>query len=73
VRNPLFDFDSPTPIVAFLSVTLKVAASALALATRVFDIPFYFSSNKWHLFLEILAILSMILGNLIAITQIGTI
>ncbi|XP_072146563.1 NAD(P)H-quinone oxidoreductase subunit 2 A, chloroplastic-like [Setaria viridis] len=33
------------------------------------DIPFYFSSNEWHLLLEILAILSMILGNLLAITQ----
>nr|QST19544.1 NADH-plastoquinone oxidoreductase subunit 2 [Vaccinium japonicum] len=59
--------DSPTPVVAFLSVTSKVAASALA--TRIFDIPFYLSSNEWHLLLEILAILSMILGNLIAITQ----
>nr|YP_009403185.1 NADH dehydrogenase subunit 2 [Cyanea leptostegia]YP_009403206.1 NADH dehydrogenase subunit 2 [Cyanea leptostegia]ASA34377.1 NADH dehydrogenase subunit 2 [Cyanea leptostegia]ASA34400.1 NADH dehydrogenase subunit 2 [Cyanea leptostegia] len=58
---------SPTPVVAFLSVTSKVAASALA--TRIFDIPFYFSSNEWHLLLEIMAILSMILGNLIAITQ----
>nr|UDZ59688.1 NADH-plastoquinone oxidoreductase subunit 2 [Limnocharis flava] len=58
---------SPTPVVAFLSVTSKVAA--LALATRIFDIPFSFSSNEWHLLLEILAILSMILGNLIAITQ----
>ncbi|KAI5650070.1 hypothetical protein M9H77_36075 [Catharanthus roseus] len=65
--NPLFDSDSPTPVIAFLSVTSKVAASALA--TRIFDIPFYFSSNEWHLLLEILAILSMILGNLIAITQ----
>nr|AEX96349.1 NADH-plastoquinone oxidoreductase subunit 2 [Triteleia hyacinthina] len=58
---------SPTPVVAFLSVTSKVAA--LASATRIFDIPFYFSSNEWHLLLEILAILSMIFGNLIAITQ----
>nr|YP_009242725.1 NADH-plastoquinone oxidoreductase subunit 2 [Stachys sylvatica]YP_009242741.1 NADH-plastoquinone oxidoreductase subunit 2 [Stachys sylvatica]YP_010361140.1 NADH-plastoquinone oxidoreductase subunit 2 [Stachys affinis]YP_010361155.1 NADH-plastoquinone oxidoreductase subunit 2 [Stachys affinis]QKY64221.1 NADH-plastoquinone oxidoreductase subunit 2 [Stachys japonica]AMQ33785.1 NADH-plastoquinone oxidoreductase subunit 2 [Stachys sylvatica]AMQ33803.1 NADH-plastoquinone oxidoreductase subunit 2 len=58
---------SPTPVVAFLSVTSKVAASAPA--TRIFDIPFYFSSNEWHLLLEILAILSMILGNIIAITQ----
>ncbi|KAF2922501.1 hypothetical protein DAI22_07g119400 [Oryza sativa Japonica Group] len=54
-------------IVAFLSVTSKVAASASA--TRILDIPFYFSSNEWHLLLEILAILSMILGNLLAITQ----
>lgn len=67
MRNPLFDSDSPTPVVAFLSVTSKVAASASA--TRIFNIPFYFSSNEWHLLLEILAILSMILGNLIAITQ----
>nr|YP_010188006.1 NADH-plastoquinone oxidoreductase subunit 2 [Mazus omeiensis]YP_010188022.1 NADH-plastoquinone oxidoreductase subunit 2 [Mazus omeiensis]YP_010837344.1 NADH-plastoquinone oxidoreductase subunit 2 [Mazus humilis]YP_010837359.1 NADH-plastoquinone oxidoreductase subunit 2 [Mazus humilis]YP_010837429.1 NADH-plastoquinone oxidoreductase subunit 2 [Mazus surculosus]YP_010837444.1 NADH-plastoquinone oxidoreductase subunit 2 [Mazus surculosus]QZJ45859.1 NADH-plastoquinone oxidoreductase subunit 2 len=58
---------SPTPVVAFLSVTSKVAASASA--TRIFDIPFYFSSNEWHILLEILAILSMILGNIIAITQ----
>nr|UYG49735.1 NADH-plastoquinone oxidoreductase subunit 2 [Malania oleifera]UYG49751.1 NADH-plastoquinone oxidoreductase subunit 2 [Malania oleifera] len=64
--NEIFQFlISPTPVVAFLSVTSKVAASA----TRIFDIPFYFSSNEWHLLLEILAILSMILGNLIAITQ----
>uniref|UniRef100_A0A3B5XY35 Uncharacterized protein n=1 Tax=Triticum aestivum TaxID=4565 RepID=A0A3B5XY35_WHEAT len=58
---------SPTPVVAFLSVTSKVAASASA--TRILDIPFYFSSNEWHLLLETLAILSMILGNLLAITQ----
>nr|YP_010691153.1 NADH-plastoquinone oxidoreductase subunit 2 [Persicaria amphibia]YP_010691169.1 NADH-plastoquinone oxidoreductase subunit 2 [Persicaria amphibia]WBU93254.1 NADH-plastoquinone oxidoreductase subunit 2 [Persicaria amphibia]WBU93270.1 NADH-plastoquinone oxidoreductase subunit 2 [Persicaria amphibia]WLS51385.1 NADH-plastoquinone oxidoreductase subunit 2 [Persicaria amphibia]WLS51401.1 NADH-plastoquinone oxidoreductase subunit 2 [Persicaria amphibia]WLS51471.1 NADH-plastoquinone oxidoreductase len=58
---------SPTPVVAFLSVTSKVAASASA--TRIFDIPFYFSSSEWHLLMEILAILSMIVGNLIAITQ----
>ncbi|WP_038337414.1 hypothetical protein, partial [Empedobacter falsenii] len=35
-RHPLFDSDSPTPVVAFLSVTSKVAASALA--TRILDI-----------------------------------
>ena len=33
----------------FVSVTSKVAASASA--TRIFDIPFYFSSNEWHLLL----------------------
>nr|YP_010224016.1 NADH-plastoquinone oxidoreductase subunit 2 [Spondias dulcis]UCS07931.1 NADH-plastoquinone oxidoreductase subunit 2 [Spondias dulcis] len=64
---PSHQWTSPTPVVAFLSVTSKVAA--LASATRIFDIPFYFSSNEWHLLLEILAVLSMILGNLIAITQ----
>ncbi|KAF1876925.1 hypothetical protein Lal_00033850 [Lupinus albus] len=67
VRNPLFDSNSPTPVIAFLSVISKVAASASA--TRIFNIPFYFSSNEWHLLLEILAIFSMILGNFIAITQ----
>nr|VDD65928.1 unnamed protein product [Brassica oleracea] len=51
----------------FLSVTSKVAASALATEFSIFF--FYFSSNEWHLLLEILAILSMILGNLIIITQ----
>ncbi|KAI5568158.1 hypothetical protein BDE02_13G140300 [Populus trichocarpa] len=61
------DQDITFTFVAFLSVTSKVAASASA--TRIFDIPFYFSSNEWHLLLEILAILSMIVGNLIAITQ----
>ncbi|KAI5661445.1 hypothetical protein M9H77_20768 [Catharanthus roseus] len=59
--------NSPTPIVAFLFVTSKVAASALA--TQIFNILFYFSSNEWDLLLDILAILSMILGNLIAIIQ----
>nr|YP_009525843.1 NADH dehydrogenase subunit 2 [Juniperus sabina]AXT16439.1 NADH dehydrogenase subunit 2 [Juniperus sabina]UNB14392.1 NADH dehydrogenase subunit B [Juniperus sabina]WGC90095.1 NADH-plastoquinone oxidoreductase subunit 2 [Juniperus sabina var. davurica] len=58
---------SPTPVVAFISVISKVATSALV--TRIFDIIFYFSLNEWHLLLEISAILSMILGNLIAITQ----
>ena len=55
VRNPLFDSDSPSTVVAVLSVTSKVAASASA--TRIFDIPFYFSSNEWHLLVGILAIL----------------
>nr|AHL69501.1 NdhB [Taxus mairei] len=63
----VYEGNSPTPVVAFLSVTSKVAASALA--TRIFDIVFYFSLNEWHIILEILAIISMILGNLIAITQ----
>nr|YP_009555468.1 NADH dehydrogenase subunit B [Dendrolycopodium obscurum]AZU95322.1 NADH dehydrogenase subunit B [Dendrolycopodium obscurum] len=58
---------SPTPVVAFLSVVSKVAA--LALAIRIFNIVFPFSSNEWHFVLEILAISSMILGNFIAITQ----
>jgi NAD(P)H-quinone oxidoreductase subunit 2 len=54
-------------VVAFLSITSKVVASALA--TQILDIRFYFSSNEQHLLLEILSILSMILGDLLAITQ----
>nr|YP_010613859.1 NADH-plastoquinone oxidoreductase subunit 2 [Andreaea regularis]WAS08604.1 NADH-plastoquinone oxidoreductase subunit 2 [Andreaea regularis] len=58
---------SPTPVVAFLSVASKIAG--LALITRILNIIFPFSSNQWHQFLEILAIFSMTLGNLVAITQ----
>nr|YP_009732754.1 NADH-plastoquinone oxidoreductase subunit 2 [Buxbaumia aphylla]QHU77096.1 NADH-plastoquinone oxidoreductase subunit 2 [Buxbaumia aphylla] len=58
---------SPTPVVAFLSVISKIAG--LALLVRILNIVFPFSSNQWHLLLEILAICSMILGNLVAITQ----
>nr|YP_010716167.1 NADH dehydrogenase subunit 2 [Crepidomanes latealatum]YP_010716185.1 NADH dehydrogenase subunit 2 [Crepidomanes latealatum]WDE75903.1 NADH dehydrogenase subunit 2 [Crepidomanes latealatum]WDE75921.1 NADH dehydrogenase subunit 2 [Crepidomanes latealatum] len=60
---------SPTPVVAFFSVTSKVAA--LALFTRIFRIIFSYLSGEWHIALGILAILSMILGNLIAVTQIS--
>nr|QWW93165.1 NADH-plastoquinone oxidoreductase subunit 2 [Lunularia cruciata] len=58
---------SPTPVVAFLSVTSKIAG--LALAARIFNILFGFSPDEWKIILEVLAILSMILGNLVAITQ----
>nr|YP_009682233.1 NADH-plastoquinone oxidoreductase subunit 2 [Fissidens nobilis]QDQ38646.1 NADH-plastoquinone oxidoreductase subunit 2 [Fissidens nobilis] len=58
---------SPTPVVAFLSVASKVAG--LALLARPFNIVFPSLSNQWHFLLEILAICSMVLGNLVAITQ----
>nr|BDW36609.1 NADH dehydrogenase subunit B [Streblotrichum convolutum] len=58
---------SPTPVVAFLSVASKIAG--LALLARFFNIVFSSLSNDWHFILEILAICSMILGNLVAITQ----
>nr|QUJ10064.1 NADH-plastoquinone oxidoreductase subunit 2 [Alsophila latebrosa] len=60
---------SPTPVVAFFSVTSKVAA--LALSTRLFGIIFPYFSGEWHIALGVLATLSMILGNLIAVTQIS--
>nr|YP_009863008.1 NADH dehydrogenase ND2 subunit [Anthoceros punctatus]YP_009863027.1 NADH dehydrogenase ND2 subunit [Anthoceros punctatus]QKD76463.1 NADH dehydrogenase ND2 subunit [Anthoceros punctatus]QKD76482.1 NADH dehydrogenase ND2 subunit [Anthoceros punctatus] len=58
---------APTSVIAFFSVTSKIAG--LALATRIFNTVFFSSLNEWHLILEIIAILSMILGNSIAITQ----
>nr|YP_010194438.1 Ndh2 [Pallavicinia lyellii]QZZ24659.1 Ndh2 [Pallavicinia lyellii]QZZ24743.1 Ndh2 [Pallavicinia lyellii] len=58
---------SPTPVVAFLSVVPKIAS--LALATRILNIIFITPSNEWKLILEVLAISSMVLGNLVAITQ----
>ena len=67
IENLLFDSDSPTPVVASFSVTSKVAA--LALSTRLLSIIFSPFSNEWHIALGILATLSMIFGNLIAVTQ----
>ena len=67
MSNLRFDSNSPTPVVAFLSVASKVAG--LALIARFFNIVFPFFSNEWQLLFEILAICSMILGNLVAITQ----
>nr|YP_008474540.1 NADH-plastoquinone oxidoreductase subunit 2 [Marsilea crenata]AGI51478.1 NADH-plastoquinone oxidoreductase subunit 2 [Marsilea crenata] len=58
---------SPTPVVAFFSVTSKVAAPALS--TRLFGIIFPYLSDEWHIALGVLATLSMILGNLVAVTQ----
>lgn len=65
--NTSSDSDSPTPVVASLSVVPKVAA--LALATRIFHTILLPLSIEWQLPFEILAILSMILGNLVATTQ----
>nr|YP_010399875.1 NADH-plastoquinone oxidoreductase subunit B [Nowellia curvifolia]UQM88641.1 NADH-plastoquinone oxidoreductase subunit B [Nowellia curvifolia] len=58
---------SPTPVVAFLSTTSKIAG--IVLITRILNIIFIFPSNEWKIILEIFAISSMILGNLVAITQ----
>lgn len=69
IENLLFDSNSPTPVVAFFSVTSKVAA--LALSTRLFVIIFPYFSGEWHIALGVLATLSMILGNIIAVTQIS--
>lgn len=52
---------------AFFSVGSK--AAALALATRMLSIVFPSIESQWHVLLELLALLSMIFGNLIAATQ----
>lgn len=69
MSNLRFDSNSPTPVVAFLSVASKIAG--LALLARIVNIVFLSLFNQWHFILEILAICSMILGNLVAITQIS--
>uniref|UniRef100_UPI0030FE518F NADH-plastoquinone oxidoreductase subunit 2 n=1 Tax=Bolbitis angustipinna TaxID=857756 RepID=UPI0030FE518F len=69
IGNLLFDSDSPIPVVAFFSVTSKVAAPALF--TRLFGLIFPHLSNEWHVVVGLLATFSMILGNLIAVTQIS--
>jgi NAD(P)H-quinone oxidoreductase subunit 2 len=58
---------SPTPVVAFLSVASKIAG--LALAIRLINTIFPYLSESWSNVFQILAILSMLIGNLIAITQ----
>nr|AWK58762.1 NADH-plastoquinone oxidoreductase subunit 2 [Dryopteris fragrans] len=60
---------SPIPVVAFFSVTSKVAAPASF--TRLFGIIFPHLSNEWHIAVGLLATSSMILGNLVAVTQIS--
>nr|YP_009555699.1 NADH dehydrogenase subunit B [Selaginella kraussiana]YP_009555725.1 NADH dehydrogenase subunit B [Selaginella kraussiana]AZU95816.1 NADH dehydrogenase subunit B [Selaginella kraussiana]AZU95842.1 NADH dehydrogenase subunit B [Selaginella kraussiana] len=57
---------SPTPVVAFLSVTSKVIA--LAPASRIFN-GTYPLPDEWHSLPETLAILSMVPGNPVAMAQ----
>ena len=58
---------SPTPVVAFLSVGSKAAGFALAIRLLVTVFPVV--SEQWHFIFTALAILSMILGNVVALTQ----
>jgi NADH-quinone oxidoreductase subunit N len=58
---------APTPVVAFLSVASK--AAGLAVFTRIFYRAFSMSTADWLGPLMILAVLAMILGNTVAITQ----
>ncbi|MBE9181654.1 NAD(P)H-quinone oxidoreductase subunit N [Oculatella sp. LEGE 06141] len=58
---------SPTPVVAFLSVGSKAAGFALAIRLLITAFPLV--SEQWHFVLTALALLSMILGNVVALAQ----
>ncbi|WP_107669255.1 NAD(P)H-quinone oxidoreductase subunit N [Cyanothece sp. BG0011] len=58
---------SPTPVVAFLSVGSKAAGFALAI--RLLVTAFSSIIDEWHLIFTALAILSMVLGNVVALAQ----
>lgn len=58
---------APTPITAFLSAVSK--AAALAMLFRVLLFLFSVHMNEWYMILVVLAALTMIVGNIAAITQ----
>ncbi|HIK36978.1 MAG: NAD(P)H-quinone oxidoreductase subunit N [Geminocystis sp.] len=58
---------SPTPVVAFLSVGSK--AAGFAIAVRLLVTVFAPLEQQWHFIFAALAILSMVLGNVVALAQ----
>ena len=58
---------SPTPVVAFLSVGSKTAGFAFAI--RILITTFTSFDDQWKLLFTVLAILSMVLGNVVALAQ----
>jgi NAD(P)H-quinone oxidoreductase subunit 2 len=58
---------SPTPVVAFLSVGSKAAGFALAI--RLLVTAFAPVTEQWHFIFTALAILSLVLGNVVALAQ----
>lgn len=58
---------SPTPVVAFLSVGSK--AAGFAIAVRLLVTVFAPLEQQWHFIFTALAILSMVLGNVVALAQ----
>ena len=58
---------SPTPVVAFLSVGSKAAGFALAL--RILVGCFESFDSQWKFLFTVLAVLSMVLGNVVALAQ----
>ncbi len=58
---------SPTPVVAFLSVGSKAAGFAIAI--RLLSTAFQPMTEQWQFIFTALAILSMVLGNVVALAQ----
>jgi NAD(P)H-quinone oxidoreductase subunit 2 len=58
---------SPTPVVAFLSVGSKAAGFAMAI--RLMTTAFPVVTEQWHFVFTALAVLSLVLGNVVALTQ----
>jgi NAD(P)H-quinone oxidoreductase subunit 2 len=58
---------SPTPVVAFLSVGSKAAGFALAIRLLITAFPLI--EDQWRIVFTALAVLSMVLGNVVALTQ----
>ncbi len=58
---------APTPVTAFLSIGSK--AGGFVIALRLLMVVFRSSSQDWGLIVVALAVLSMIIGNLIALSQ----
>ncbi|MBE9209279.1 NAD(P)H-quinone oxidoreductase subunit N [Nostoc sp. LEGE 06077] len=58
---------APTPVIAFLSVGSKTAGFALAI--RLLTTVFPMVADEWRFVFTALAILSMILGNVVALAQ----
>jgi len=58
---------APTPITAFLSVVSKIAGFAIVL--RVFIFGFLGVHEEWVMIIAVLAAVTMVLGNVMALTQ----
>ena len=58
---------APTPVIAFLSVGSKAAGFALAI--RLMTTAFPLVTEEWRFVFSALAVLSMILGNVVALAQ----
>ena len=58
---------SPTPVIAFLSVGSKAAGFALAI--RLMTTAFPLMTDEWRFVFTALAVLSMVLGNVVALAQ----